>query len=591
MRLTVLIIVTWTTLLALGCFGYLGTKFQNNKVDEVYFGGVNKLEQLIRIKNNLGWVIISNLEKARNELLKPEEALNLIQQTRTKSLEEWNDYLSKDPYLTNNLLNQRNAKVEQINQLLKNSDDFFRKVKDALQQNDKEQITSILKNDVYPIFEPIAETLQQIIQLHMNNVDQDFIEAKDQSQKFGLLMVISLLISLSIYTIFSYVIVRSIVQPLKYVVQNVDRMAEGDTSMNIHLEAGGELGQLLKSISNMNVSTEKMSSILAEYASGDLSNKASPRSDRDILGISLNEMSSQMRTMIGEIKNEVNVLTSSSHEIMASLSQLSSGTAESATAVTETTATLEELKQTAHVSSEKAKEVLASAEETLQTVDASAKSVQSVIEDMNQIRDRMQIISESILKLSEKSLLIAEIMNSVNEIAEQSNLLAVNAAIEAAKAGEQGRSFSVVAQEIRTLAEQSKGATVQVRSLLNEIQGATNSAVMATEQGSKAVAKGVEQSNQTTKAIKNLTGNMTQVTQSANQIVLSNQQQSIGTEQISIAMSNINEATQQHVEKLKKIEDAVSALSKVSTSLKGLTDQYKLNNLDGEERKELIKRK
>lgn len=260
-----------------------------------------------------------------------------------------------------------------------------------------------------------------------------------------------------------------------------------------------------------------------------------------------------------------------SQDIKTSIAHLSSGATETAAAVTETTTTIEELKQTADISVDKAKDVLANAQETLQAVSSSEKSVTSTLEDINQIRDRMQVISDSILKLSEKSLAIAEIMDSVGDIAEQSNLLAVNAAIEAAKAGEAGRSFSIVAQEIRTLAEQSKGATVQVRSLLNEIQTATNAAVLATEQGSKAVAKGVDQSTKTNQTIQELTGKMTRVTQAANQIVLSNQQQRIGTEQITVAISQINEAANQHVEHIKQIEEAVDTLNHVADALKVLT--------------------
>lgn len=267
-----------------------------------------------------------------------------------------------------------------------------------------------------------------------------------------------------------------------------------------------------------------------------------------------------------------------SQDIMRSLTHLSAGATETASAVTETTTTVEELKQTANISVEKAKDVLSNAQETLQTVTTSERSVMATIDDITQIRDRMQIISDSILKLSEKCLAIAEIMDSVSDIAEQSNLLAVNAAIESAKAGEVGRSFGVVAQEIRTLAEQSKGATVQVRGLLAEIQKATTAAVLATEQGSKAVAKGVDQSTQTSHTIKDLALKMSRVTQAANQIVLSNQQQLIGTEQITVAMTQINEATGQHVEHLNQIESSVGTLTQAGSTLLELTDKYRVSN-------------
>lgn len=78
----------------------------------------------------------------------------------------------------------------------------------------------------------------------------------------------------------------------------------------------------------------------------------------------------------------------------------------------------------------------------------------------------------------------------MSELANQSNLLALNAAIEAVRAGEQGKSFAVVAQHMRELAERSKAATVQVRESLSEIQKATNAAVLVTKESTQGVESG-----------------------------------------------------------------------------------------------------
>lgn len=571
-RLILLLLVTSVAMLIVGIVGISGINLMSKEIDDVYHGGIDQLEHLVVIRENLSTEIMETVVKSKIGLIPFAEAMERIKKGREAIDTAWSGVMKG---IAENIFSSENdlkKHAAQFDSQIKILDDYLRKLQNLQSFEGKDEVIK----DIFNVIDPLNKIRYQIAVIYITDSKKDYEEAKRNASNYDFFMVITLIIGLLISVVFAFIIIRSIVAPLNYVVENLDRVAEGDTSMKLVTTSGGELGKLLCSVQNLIASSEKMCGILASFARGDLTANVTSRSQHDTLGISLTEMSVQMKKMIGEIKEEVNVLSSSSQEIMASLSQLSSGTAESAAAVTETTTTLEELKQTSHVSSEKAKEVLVSAEETLKTVTMSERSVKSTIEDMTQIRDRMQIISESILKLSEKSLAIAEIMDSVNDIAEQSNLLAVNAAIEAAKAGEQGRSFSIVAQEIRTLAEQSKGATVQVRSLLSEIQNATNAAVMATEQGSKAVAKGVDQSTQTSTAIGELAGNMKKVTQSANQIVLSNQQQSIGTEQISIAMSNINEATQQHVERLKEIEAAIAALNKVSTSLKGLTDQYKI---------------
>jgi len=127
----------------------------------------------------------------------------------------------------------------------------------------------------------------------------------------------------------------------------------------------------------------------------------------------------------------------------------------------------------------------------------------------------MESIAESIVRLSEQSQAIGEIIATVNDLAEQSNLLAVNAAIEATKVGEQGKGFVVVAQEIKSLATQSKEATAQVRTLLGDIQKATSAAVLATEQGNKAVEAGVKQTAEAGDSIRLLADSVNEAAQAA----------------------------------------------------------------------------
>lgn len=272
----------------------------------------------------------------------------------------------------------------------------------------------------------------------------------------------------------------------------------------------------------------------------------------------------------GQLANLVGVEVS---QILASITEVSAATMETAAAVTETTTTSEELKQTAQVAVEKAKDVSESSADAFKILKKSEVSLESTTDGMNKIHEGMKIISESIMKLSDRSKAIGEIIETVNDLAQQSNLLAVNAAIEAAKAGEQGKGFGVVAQEVRSLAEQSKQATVQVRSLLNEIQNATNTVVMASEQGSKAVVNGMQCTAETGQAMHSLSAGVSKMSQSATQISASNQQQLIGIAQVNEAMREIKEASDHHSERIKQIEEAVGSLHIAGEKLLNLVKQ------------------
>jgi methyl-accepting chemotaxis protein len=283
-----------------------------------------------------------------------------------------------------------------------------------------------------------------------------------------------------------------------------------------------------------------------------------------------------VRQVSWEVREGASVLASAASEIVATTTQVASGAAETATAVAETTSTVEEVKKTAELASDKARYVSETAQQAAQVSQGGKQAVERSVEGIGRVRQQMEALAGSIVKLSEQSQAIGEIIATVNDLAEQSNLLAVNAAIEAAKAGEQGKGFGVVAQEIKSLAEQSKQATAQVRGILGDVQKATAAAVLAAEQGSKAVEAGVKQSAEAGEAIKVLAQSIAEAAQAATQIAASSRQQQVGMDQVAVAMDNIRQASAQNVAGTKQAEAAAHNLSELGQKLKGVVEQYRL---------------
>lgn len=273
------------------------------------------------------------------------------------------------------------------------------------------------------------------------------------------------------------------------------------------------------------------------------------------------------RSIGRQLWESITLLTSSSAEILATTTQVASGAAETASAVSETTATVEEVKQTAQMASDKARYVSDSAQKTAQISLTGRKSVEEAIVGMRHIQEQMSSIAESIVHLSEQSQAIGEIIATVNELAEQSNVLAVNAAIEAAKAGEHGKGFGVVAQEVKSLAEQSKQATAQVRVILGDIQKATGTAVLATEQGNKVVETGMRQTTETGESIRLLAQSINDAAHAATQIAASSQQQMVGMDQVAFAMESIKQASIQNVAGTRQAEKAAQGLHELGQVL------------------------
>jgi methyl-accepting chemotaxis protein len=330
-------------------------------------------------------------------------------------------------------------------------------------------------------------------------------------------------------------------------------------------------------------SVELYAEHMAEVGRGNLAsrvrlddNGSGPDDPLVILGHRLNESTANLQAMIQQIHQVAGNLTAAAAEILAASTQQAAGASEQASAITQASSTIEEVRTIAEQTSQRAQAV---AELTQRTTDVSTIGQQSVtdtVAGMAEIRDKVESIAEEILGLSEQAQAIGAIIAAVGEIAAQSNMLALNAAVEAARAGEAGRGFSIVAQEVRSLAEQSRAATNQVEEILSQIQRGVNTAVMATEEGMKGAATGVTLASEAGNSIQRLADEVGESTQSARQIAAAVSQQLSGISQIALAMENIDQVTLQSVSGAHQVEQAAGELNVLAGRLRTLVEQYRL---------------
>lgn len=312
--------------------------------------------------------------------------------------------------------------------------------------------------------------------------------------------------------------------------------------------------------------------------SGDLTQR-SENAGRDELG----ELSRSLDGMVLGLKDvakQTNVVTedlnAAAAEILASTQQQAASTAEQAAAVQQANATMSELSQSGAQISDRARQV-ATAAEAVSTASASGlQSVQNTNNTMESIRQQAEAVAGNVIALSEKTQAISDIIATVNDIAEQSHLLALNASIQAAAAGEHGRSFSVVASEMKSLAGQSKQATVQVRSILGDIQKGITTSVMLTEEAVKRVESGKQHANLADQTMRKLSENLEESIRAFQQIVAGSAQQQIGFEQVTQAFRNIGLASQETASSTRQSEKAAAHLSTLSKQLRDSVSRYRV---------------
>lgn len=260
----------------------------------------------------------------------------------------------------------------------------------------------------------------------------------------------------------------------------------------------------------------------------------------------------------------------SAHEILAVVSQQVAGATEQAAAVQQTVATVDELVQTAEQAVERAQSVAARAQTSVDVAAAGTQALDDSSSGMLEVREQVDGIARSILELTERAQLIGEIVGTVEGIADETHLLALNAAIEAARAGEQGKGFSVVAGEVKNLADQSRSATAKVSRILAEIQQGTTAAVMATEEGTKSTQSGTELVAEAARTIQQLAETIAAAAVAAEQIAASSRQQAAATVQISQAMRNVDTVMEQNVSSARQSEQTARDLTEAARRMKSL---------------------
>ena len=323
-----------------------------------------------------------------------------------------------------------------------------------------------------------------------------------------------------------------------------------------------------------------------------------------ILSASVNDMKIRLRNLLTKIAQCSERVAASSEELTAGTHQTSDSiqsVAESMEVLTSGAAAQEEtihtLEEDINDMRSKMDNLHTTAKEMEQIAVNNAKNaaigkekVDAAIDVMKNIEKQVSSSAKVVGELGKRSDEIGQIVETISGIAGQTNLLALNAAIEAARAGEQGRGFSVVAEEVRKLAEQSGEAADNIAKLISTIQKDTTSAVESIEQGNQSVKEGTKSVEETGAAFHDIEIQATKLTENVNKSIediiavdASNKEilsaighvKEIATRSSDNA-SSVSAATQEQSATMHEVADASGTLAELASELQGEVAQFKL---------------
>jgi methyl-accepting chemotaxis protein len=238
------------------------------------------------------------------------------------------------------------------------------------------------------------------------------------------------------------------------------------------------------------------------------------RGEFKALSNSINEARQALADTIEGISETASQVSSSSEEMHASSSQSAQASNQIATSIMGVSDTIQnqltliqeiadqmrDVAQDTESASTEAVSMSNQASESQKTAEQGSNIIQKTVQQMQVIQESVDSSAQIIQILGERSQAIGEINNTISGISEQTNLLALNAAIEAARAGEHGRGFSVVAEEVRKLADQSRTAASKIAEIILEIQEKAQQAVATMQTSTYEVSQGVVAAEESGKA-------------------------------------------------------------------------------------------
>ena len=390
----------------------------------------------------------------------------------------------------------------------------------------------VLGIGVLPIASLGGEPVGSLISL------EDVTQRVATQQQLGLIQYLVVAAALVLSVLLVVVYMRRTLRPLDRSVDQLESIADGDLSGDIHNDRHDEFGRLLGAVARMGNDL------------GALVNRIAGAADEVVAGAS-QVASAEQNTSAGV------------NEQQQELEQL-------ATALNEMSATAGEV-------AENINQLASSANDALDAVDEGGRVVRESVGAIEGLAQDVRTGGQAVSDLQEHSQNIGSVIDVIKTIAEQTNLLALNAAIEAARAGEQGRGFAVVADEVRTLAGRTQDSTAEIEEIISGVQEGVTRAVEVMNRSVNHAEEASGQAETIGTSLESVRTQVGRITDLGSQVATAAEQQSATTEEMNRHVHRVTDVAEETARRSTESSEAIQRLSGQAEALKDEVGRFKVS--------------
>lgn len=556
MKLLVNALIMILMLVLIGFIGIYGLSETSKSTDDMYvqrIGPMQDLNQIVRLSEN------SQVNMLSSVIYEDETYISSIRsnfEAIAQHIDNYESAISTEEEAA--LFRSFNANWIRFERVVQN---HLNMIENGDFESSREEMRGIGM-----FYEPASEYLFELMQINQEATESLYVNTQEVYRLNLFLMAIVFLVATVIAIIISVLMGRSIGKPLKQVVSHMEKMANGDLTIQSPVKKRkDEIGILLMAMSEMQAN---MKSVIMDI------NNAS---------VQVNQQSLELNQAAFQMKN-------GSEQIAMTMEELSQGADVQANHTTLLNETMDDYLITVSKTEEETNRSSKHASDVMQLADKGSVAMKASVEQMHTIFKVVKDAVKQVSSLNAETSEIYKLVEVIQDIADQTNLLALNAAIEAARAGEHGKGFAVVADEVRKLAEQVSFSVNQITTIVDRIQLQSKDVTFSLEAGYKEVGDGAKQIDETgllfgqmngayqnvSTSLKGIVAHLNKLSESSMTMNASIEEMASLSEESAAGIEQTAASSEQAVRTVQGISDAAIHLESLSILLDEKVNHFKI---------------